>query len=153
MAVAMQYAGTREDAEDIVQDAFSRTLDRLDRFDPARAFEPWFFTIVRNTARNAARRAGVRAHEELAVDHASGQPDAFETTHRRELRERLVLAIGQLPTMQRTCVSLCLVEGMSSAEAAGATGLAESTVRVHVFRARQTLQVLLGEWRDEVGAS
>jgi DNA-directed RNA polymerase specialized sigma24 family protein len=36
-------------------------------------------------------------------------------------------------------------------EAADATGLAESTVRVHVMRARQTLRELLDAWRDEVG--
>jgi DNA-directed RNA polymerase specialized sigma24 family protein len=44
-----------------------------------------------------------------------------------------------------------VVEGLSSAEAASAAGVAESTVRVHVFKARQALQELLEAWRDELG--
>jgi DNA-directed RNA polymerase specialized sigma24 family protein len=53
--------------------------------------------------------------------------------------------------MQRTCFRLCMVEGFSSVEAAAATGIAESTVRVHVLRARRSLQELLDAWRDEAG--
>jgi DNA-directed RNA polymerase specialized sigma24 family protein len=44
-----------------------------------------------------------------------------------------------------------VVEGLTSAEAASATGVAESTVRVHIFKARRALQELLERWRDEVG--
>jgi RNA polymerase sigma-70 factor (ECF subfamily) len=150
MAVALEYTGTRENAEDVVQDTFRRVLDGLDRFDPARPFEPWFFTILRNTARNAAKSHRVREHESLAPDHESDHPGPLEHLHRHELRRRLNEAVGRLPAMQQTCFRLCLVEGLSSAEAAGATGLAESTVRVHVFRARRALQEHLTGWRDEM---
>jgi DNA-directed RNA polymerase specialized sigma24 family protein len=51
--------------------------------------------------------------------------------------------------MQKICFRLCMVEGLTSKEAASATGLAESTVRVHVFKARHALQGLLDVWRDE----
>ena len=152
MAVALEHVPTREDAEDVVQDTFRRVLASLDRFDPERSFEPWFFTILRNTARNAARHGQLRAHEPLALEHGSSQPDPYEQTRRGELRSRLVQAIEALPTMQRTCFRLCLVEGLTSAEAASAVGLAESTVRVHVFKARQSLQELLAGWRDEMEA-
>jgi RNA polymerase sigma-70 factor (ECF subfamily) len=148
MAVALEYTAAREDAEDLVQDTFRRVIDGLGRFDPARPFEPWFFTILRNTARNAARSRRIREHETLPPDHESGRPGPLEDTARRELRARLREAIGRLPAMQQTCFRLCLVEGLSNAEAATATGLAESTVRVHVFRARQALQEHLAAWRD-----
>ncbi|MGH7719295.1 MAG: RNA polymerase sigma factor, partial [Gemmatimonadaceae bacterium] len=65
-------------------------------------------------------------------------------------RRRIGEAVEQLPNMQRTCFRLCMVEGLSSAEAANAIGLAESTVRVHVFKARRALQELLDAWRDEM---
>jgi RNA polymerase sigma-70 factor (ECF subfamily) len=152
MAVALEHVPTREDAEDVVQDTFRRVLSSLDRFDPERSFEPWFFTILRNTARNAARHRQVRAHEPLATEQESSQPGPYEQTRRDELRTRLVQAIEALPTMQQTCFRLCLVEGLTSAEAASAVGLAESTVRVHVFKARQALQKLLAGWRDEMEA-
>jgi DNA-directed RNA polymerase specialized sigma24 family protein len=58
--------------------------------------------------------------------------------------------MDRLPPMQKTCFRLCLVEGLTSGETANALGVAESTVRVHVFKARQTMQRLLSAWRDEV---
>jgi RNA polymerase sigma factor (sigma-70 family) len=149
MAVALEYTGTREDAEDVVQDTFRRVLGGLPRFDPARPFEPWFFTVLRNTARNAAKSRRIREHEALSVEQESDRPGPFELTRRRELRGRIDAAIARLPAQQQTCFRLCLVEGLSNAEAAAAVGLAESTVRVHVFRARQALQDELAGWRDE----
>jgi RNA polymerase sigma-70 factor (ECF subfamily) len=150
MAVALEYTRSQEDAEDVVQEAFRRVVTNLPRFDPDRPFEPWFFTIVRNAARTAIRSRRDREHEELSAEHRSEAAGPLEETHRGELRARLESAIAALPAMQQTCVRLCLVEGLSGTEAAAATGLAESTVRVHVFRARQTLQERLAGLREEL---
>ena len=149
MAVAMEYCDSLEDAEDVVQESFRRVLASLDGFDSGRPFEPWFFTIIRNTARNAAKSRRVRDHDNLPPDHPSSRPGPAEDADRRELEEQLASAVNQLPEMQQTCFRLCLVEGMSSREAAAATGLADSTVRVQVMRARQALQVELADWRDD----
>jgi RNA polymerase sigma-70 factor (ECF subfamily) len=151
MAVAVEFMPTREDAEDVVQDAFRSAFAGLHRFDTDRPFAPWFFTIVRNTARNALDSQRVRAHEELAPDHAAEGDTPLDSAHRHELRRAIETAIDSLPEAQRTCFRLCVVEGLTSAEAAGATGVAESTVRVHIFRARQSLRALLERWRDEAG--
>lgn len=149
MAVAMEYCDSLDDAEDVVQEAFRRALLGRDSFDSGRRFEPWFFTIVRNTARNAAKSRRIRTHDELPAGQESDLPGPEEEADRRELQHQLSQAIDQLPAMQQTCFRLCLIEGLSSREAAAATGLAESTVRVHVMRARQALQVQLAGWRDE----
>jgi RNA polymerase sigma-70 factor (ECF subfamily) len=153
MAVALEYADAREDAEDVVQDTFRRVFEKLDRFDPARSFEPWFFTILRNTARNAVKSRRIRAHDALTIEHASTSPGPYEETRRLELRQSIAEAMERLPAMQKTCFRLCVVEGLSSAEAANAIGLAESTVRVHVFKARRALQELLDVWREEAEES
>jgi RNA polymerase sigma-70 factor, ECF subfamily len=147
MAIALTYMGTREDAEDVVQEAFRRVYQSLDRFDTRRAFQPWFFTILRNSARNALHSTRARATEPLSDAHPGEVPDAFDRARRLQLRRSIDEAVSQLPPMQKTCFELCVVEGFSSAEAASAVGLAESTVRVHVFKARQTLQRLLDSWR------
>ncbi|MEO5618962.1 MAG: RNA polymerase sigma factor [Candidatus Eisenbacteria bacterium] len=152
MAVALEYGGSREDAEDAVQDTFSRVLENLHRYDLSRPFEPWFFTILRNTARNAVKRRRVRNHEVLTEEHASVAPDPFEIALRRQLRRRIDEAVEGLPAAQRSCFRLCVIEGLSSVEAASALGLAESTVRVHVFRARGSLQRLLDVWAKEMGS-
>jgi RNA polymerase sigma-70 factor, ECF subfamily len=153
MAVALEYTTTREDAEDVVQDTFRLAYQNLGRFDLRRPFEPWLFTILRNAARNAIKSRRLRSHESLSEEVAAGTAGPLENAHRRELRRQITHAVEQLPPMQKSCFRLCLVEGLSSAEAATALGLAESTVRVHVFKARQTLQRLLNSWRDEVEAT
>lgn len=60
LAVAWEFAPSRDDAEDLVQDAFHRALRALPSFDAGRPFRPWFFTIVRNLGRNAAERDVLR---------------------------------------------------------------------------------------------
>jgi RNA polymerase sigma-70 factor (ECF subfamily) len=149
MAVALEYVRSREDAEDVVQDTFRRVFEKLDHFDQTKSFEPWFFTILRNTARNALKSRRIREHDVLTIEHASPSPGPYEETRRLELRVRIGEAVERLPAMQKTCFRLCMVEGLTSAEAASAIGLAESTVRVHVFKARRALQGLLDVWRDE----
>jgi RNA polymerase sigma-70 factor (ECF subfamily) len=150
MAVAVEYARTRADAEDVVQETFARVFQALDRFDETRSFGPWFFAILRNVARNAAKSRRIREHQALGPDLETAAPGPFEEARRGELRAQIAEAVDRLSPMQQTCFRLCLVEGLSSAEAAGAVGLAESTVRVHVFHARHTLQKLLDAWRDDV---
>ena len=149
MAVAMEYCDSLDDAEDVVQETFRRVAEGLPGFDSSRPFEPWFFTILRNTARNWARSGRIRAHEDLSADHLSDRAGPGDDADLRELSHQLNQAIGRLPSMQQTCFRLCLVEGMSSREAADAIGLAESTVRVHVMRARQALRAELAAWRDD----
>jgi len=154
MAVALEYAEVREDAEDVLQDTFIRVWQSLDRYDPERGpFAPWFFTVLRNTARNAAQHRGLRAHGELSPGQAAVTDTPDEAARRGELREEIEAAVRRLPPMQRSCFRLCAVEGLSGAEAADALGIAESTVRVHVFKARQTLRHLLVAWREDAGGS
>jgi RNA polymerase sigma-70 factor (ECF subfamily) len=150
MAVALEYASARADAEDIVQDTFRRVLENLGRFDDSRAFAPWFFTVLRNTARNAAKSRRLRSHEAIEPGHASLLAGPYEDARRDEMRRSILDAMSRLPPMQRSCFRLCVVEGFTSAEAATALGIAESTVRVHVFKARGTMSGLLESWRSEV---
>jgi RNA polymerase sigma-70 factor, ECF subfamily len=150
MAVALEYADAREDAEDVVQDTFRIVYQNIGRFEAGRRFEPWFFTILRNTARNAVKHRRVRRHEALDAEHVTTAATPEDSTRRSELRRRISHAMDRLPSMQRTCFRLCVVEGFTSAEAAMAIGLAESTVRVHVFKARHSMQRWLEAWRNEV---
>lgn len=149
MAVAVEYMGSREEAEDVVQEAFQAAFRHLDRFDEGRAFGPWFMTIVRNAARNAVTSHWHRSRATMDGALASAGPSPLERVSNLELREAIATALASLTPTQRTCFQLCVVEGLSGAEAAHATGLAESTVRVHVFKARHRLQPLLAQWRTD----
>ena len=64
--VALRLQGDPGSAEDVAQETFLQVLESIDRFDPARAFRPWFFTILRRVASNH-RRASKRRSTREAV--------------------------------------------------------------------------------------
>src|SRR5207237_7060241 len=61
----------------------------------------------------------------------------------RERRRAIAAALAKLPERQRSVFVLSHVEGRTSREVSALTGLNESTVRVHLFRAIRKLRVLL----------
>jgi RNA polymerase sigma-70 factor (ECF subfamily) len=140
LAVAWEFGGSREDAEDIVQEAFRRCVEALDRFDARRAFRPWFFTILRNVARNHRSAGALRLHEALHDTVADAEPSPLEQVEGLELQARVDLELSGLPDMQRACFRLCVLEGLSSTEVAEALGVSDVTVRTHVHRARRAMR-------------
>ncbi len=139
LAVAWEYAPSRDDAEDLVQDAFHRALRSLDRFDETRPFRPWFFTILKNVGRNAAQRHS-RWNSIAVPDQLPGDADPEDEAHRAGLREGIQEGLDVLPQMQRTCFRLCDIEGFEGTEVAEMLGLSAATVRTHRHRARATLR-------------
>lgn len=145
MAVAWEFAQTREDAEDMVQDGFLRVLEALPSYDPGRPFAPWFFTIVRNVGRNAASRNAsisfTSLPEELEVEEEPGRCE--ERIDLEALMSRMPALMESLAPMQRRCLELCDLEGFSAKEVGEMLDVAPATVRVHLHRARASLRVQL----------
>ena len=149
LAVAWEFAPTRDDAEDLVQDAFHRALRALPSFDVGRPFRPWFFTILRNVGRNASERnarwTAVTLSDELEADTAP--PD--ELVDRAHVRERVQRGLDILPPMQRACFRLCDIEQFDGNEVAQMLGVSVATVRTHRHRARAALREALGQLKEE----
>jgi RNA polymerase sigma factor (sigma-70 family) len=150
LAVAWEFSESRDDAEDVVQEAFRRAISALERFSPDRPFRPWFLTILRNTARTAASERASRQHVPLAESLSGGDETPFEAAKRAELRHRIDRAVQALPEMQRQCFRLVAMEGFTSLEVAEALGIAQVTVRTHVLRARKALRRFLDPFEEEV---
>lgn len=140
LAVAWEFTDALDDAEDLVQEAFRRVASALHRFDADRPFAPWFFTILRNVARNAAGKRALRLHAALNESLHDEAPTPAELAEFLELQARVDLEVESLPDMQRACFRLCVLEGLSGREVAEALGVSEATVRTHVYRARQAMR-------------
>ena len=149
LVAAERLLGDRADAEDLVQDAFLRALDRLPLLDPNRPFGPWFFTLLRNLGINQLRAKRVRHTEPELLDAAS--PDALpdEEMERAEVRERFDAALAALTPRQREIVMLFEVEGWKGAEIAEHLGLTPENVRWHLHQAKKSLRVSLHPLRDQ----
>ena len=146
-AVAFRMLRHEEDAEDVVQDAFLRALDRIDQCAPGRAFGPWFFRILITQALNSRRSQKVRATDELS-DDVHGGDDAPDTdAERSEIRARFGTALAALPEKQRMVVELSELEGFSSGEIAEMLDMPAGTVRWHLHQARSQLRQALASLR------
>ena len=142
-AVSHRMLGNEADAEDTVQDAFLRALERIAQCGPGRAFGPWFFRILITQGLNHRRSQKVRRTEALADDlhgHDAGGAMAAEAS---EIRAAFRVAMAKLSELQRSIVQLSDVEGYGSGELATMLDMPAGTVRWHLHQARKSLRVSL----------
>lgn len=154
--IAYHFLRDAADADEAVQDAFIKVFSHIESFREDLPFEVWFTRILingcldRQKARRRRSRWTVSAPEAEPGERSwvesvpAAGPSPEETLLLRERRAQIATAVGKLPERQRTIFLLCHYEGCSSREVSAITGLNESTVRVHLFRAVRKLRSLLG---------
>lgn len=142
-SIAYRVLGQREDAEDLVQDAFVTALSKIDTFREGGRFAPWFFRILVNRGLNARKARSLRQTDALPMDVSTKEPTPYVAAERSELREHLKAALSKLPERQQTIVNLFELEGFTSPEIAEMLELSDGTVRWHLHQARQTLRQAL----------
>jgi RNA polymerase sigma-70 factor (ECF subfamily) len=154
--IAYHFLRDAADADEAVQDAFLKVFAHIDTFREELPFEVWFTRILINGCLDRQKTRTRRSRWLVpALDTEQGErawTDATSPSQRspeeavllKERRTQIASAVGRLPDRQRTIFLLCHYEGCSSKEASAITGLSESTVRVHLFRAVRRLRSLLG---------
>jgi RNA polymerase sigma-70 factor (sigma-E family) len=144
VGLARLLVDRREDAEEVVQEAFARTWASLSRVrgnDPL----PYVRRAVVNLSRGRLRRLRtVRAHR----PDASPDVESAERGAERRSSDRAVLdRVAQLPRRQRECVVLRFYADLSVPEIASSLGVAEGSVKSHLHRAMTTLAIELEDER------
>jgi RNA polymerase sigma-70 factor, ECF subfamily len=149
-ALAYHILGNRQDAEDLVQDAWIAALDALETIDLHRPFAPWFFRIVVNKGLNTRRSQKVRTNSSLDGFEAAGADNRVDDPGTRgEIRDRFAEAVSGLPPRQRAIVQLFEVEGYDTGEIAEMLGMSTVTVRWHLHEARARLRRALAPLRSD----
>lgn len=143
--VAYRVVGHREDAEDLVQEAFLAAYQYLDSFEVGRPFGPWLMRIVLNRGANL-RRSRARRSTEPETEGVSEAPSALEESEQRDLGRVLHEALETLSERQRLIVTMFDVDGRTSAEIGEMLELAPGTVRWHLHEARRHLRGVLGRF-------
>ena len=145
----------RSEAEETVQSAYMKAVDRIGDFAGRSALSTWLTRIVINEAlgrlRAVRRRRAVLEGQGVAVmesyrealmrGSAAAPPDA--TVAREELRQLLERAVAGLPDNFRTVFVLREIEGLSVEDVAEALSIPAATVKTRMHRARQRLQEAL----------
>jgi RNA polymerase sigma-70 factor (ECF subfamily) len=147
LGLAVRLTETREDAEDVTQEAFIRAFRQARQFrGQARAFGPWLFAIVRNLAMDKRRqlRLPVLSLSSPEAERAPGGLGADVEAARREERIALLSALDALPEEWRTVLTLCDLEDVTHAEAALVLGRSVAATKSLLYRARRGLRDTLG---------
>ena len=156
LRIAYQYLRDSADADEAVQDAFVKVFTHISSYREAWPFEVWFTRILINGCLDR-RKARARRERWLVPNDSDGAfesvadtggrssgPDPEARLLARERRGTLAAAIDKLDGRQRTVFMLCHYGDCSARHVSAMTGLNESTVRVHLFRAVRKLRGFLG---------
>ena len=156
LRIGYQYLRDAAEADEAVQDAFVKAFGHITSYRDAWPFEIWFTRILINGCLDRRKARARRERWFAPADEATGMDEARYGSSRshdadpesrllaRERRARLAAAIGRLDGRQRTVFMLCHYGDRTPREVSAITGLNESTVRVHLFRAARKLRGLLG---------
>jgi len=173
--IAYHYLRDAAEADEAVQDAFVKAYQHLASFREELPFDVWFTRILINGCldrikartrrerwllpmsgraggRSAAPSDGPAADRDLTERVPAGGLSPEQALLGRERRQEIATALAKLPERQRSVFVLSHVEGRTSREVSALTGLNESTVRVHLFRAIRKLRTLLSNTQTAAAA-
>jgi len=142
---ALHMLGNREDAEEALQDAFTRAYRSLARCDDPERFGAWLFRILVNRCRTLGARRGRRARTFVSDDTALLEAAEDHPANRTAWREEIERALARLRTEQREAFLLKYVEEMGYEEMSELTGVGVSALKMRVMRACDRLRELLRE--------
>jgi RNA polymerase sigma-70 factor, ECF subfamily len=131
-----QFASERDQAEEWVQRAFIRAFEHLASFDGRSRFSSWLFRLAINEMRMDWRRKQIVTFVPVdeGGDHATSQDDPFEW------KQLMKTWMEDLDETKRAVFILYEVEGYAHAEIASMLGIAESSSRTLLVRAKRHLQ-------------
>lgn len=143
---ALQCCGwDRQEAEDVLQEAYVRVLDGRARFDGRSSLKTWLFAVIRRTA--AERRRAQWARALLSLRWRDGHPGdsptvatpealAGDAERARELRE----ALSRLPSRQSEVLHLVFYQELTLEQAAQVLGISVGSTRTHYHRGKTSLR-------------
>lgn len=135
--VMMHYVPRRMDAEELTMDAFVRLFRKLDRYNPAYPFRPWFRRLVVNVALEALRGQ----MKERPIQNLPTVAVKNEAEHRLE-REDIIRLLNYLPVSYRLVFNLFVLEEYTHREIAQELGISVGTSKSNLSMARTRLRQL-----------
>lgn len=158
---ALRMTGSREEAEDLVQEAFLRAYRFRHQFQPGTNFKAWLFKIQTNIFRSRYRKLwnspqsledteDFYLYQHLGPDTPPGEDPAADVLDHLGVEE-VRKAIEDLPPVYRAAVLLTDVEGFSYRETADILDIPVGTVMSRLHRGRRRLQKQLYDYAKESG--
>lgn len=148
--VALRIAGSRADAEDVLQEVWVQVWRRASSFDASRGSVPaWLMTITRSRSLDFIRARSARAkREEGSEPQSQTSPDPGRSAESASVREKLRAAFAELGPERAQVLELAYWEGLSQSEIAERTGSPLGTVKSWTRQGLARMRKILpeGEW-------
>ncbi len=160
-AVALGVVKNKQDALDVVQEAFIKVHRHIQSFQGTSSFYTWLYRIVMNLSIDHVRRSKkgrdldyddkVRREDSDVAGDGAILPTMLDqnprkTVLRRELSDAIQAAISELPEYHRAVILLREIEGLSYEEMARILKVPKGTIMSRLFHARRKLQQQLAEY-------
>lgn len=143
----LHLTGHRQTAEDLFQETWVRVLEKGHLYKDKWRFDTWLFSVARHLVIDHARRRKAVSLDELAESEerrpeieAEESPNPFELFTLGEQKERVSLALNQLPLSFREVLLLRFQEDMQLDEIAQVVQAPLSTVKSRLYRGLETLR-------------
>lgn len=151
MGICMRYAGSTDEAADMLSEGFLKVFSNLDKYEDTGSFEAWMKRVVCNAALDYRRKYDKRVEtvdlDEISDNHLADSHvnDAVAKISSQEI----VGLIQQLPSVTRTVFNMFVFEGFSHSEIAQQLNISENTSAWHVNNARTRLKNAIKQIEEE----
>lgn len=138
---AFRICGSREEAEDVLQESFLSAFRNINSYRAESTFGAWLKRIVVNKSLSALRK---HSHETVMMEEVPDVVDTITDFSETNLSvEKIRSALLELPTGFRTVLSLYLFEGYDHQEISQILNISESTSKTQYKRAKDKLRIIL----------
>ena len=138
------------ETEDVAQETFVSALKNISSFKANAAFSTWLYRIAANNCWQRFRKVKAERLSEMPAENKKGHPSRScvnENALKNELSRAVSKALASLPADYRIAVTLCDIEGLSNAEAAGRVKVTLAAFKTRIHRARGLLKKQLADFR------
>jgi len=139
LAFCRHMLGSREDAEDVLQEVFAASFNAILADDRAINVRPWLYRIARNRSLNHLRRVQPIGVDSMDVHLSEGGATTADKVHKREDFRLLVADVQDLPETQKTALLLREIDALSYEQIAEAMETTIPSVKSLLVRARVSL--------------
>jgi RNA polymerase sigma-70 factor (ECF subfamily) len=153
--LALRLLRNREDAEEVIQDAFLKAYRSMHDYKFQSSFSTWLYRIVYNTGISRLRTEKNK-YEDVSFDDLNDpvfvdESNALDRLRAEDQKKYINAAISTLPEDEAFIITLYYINESSIDEIGKITGLSGSNIKIKLFRARKKLHLSLGKiLKDEV---
>lgn len=146
MSICLRYSDDREEAAELLNEAFMKIFTNLKKFDLTKPFIPWLRKILINTCINNFRRKKIELTSELENDHGhQASDDILSGISYREILDM----IRKLSPAYRAVFNLYVIEGYKHEEIAELLNISVGTSKSNLAKAKKNMQIILRDYFQE----